>query len=103
MDLEPKQTYKEEKGLCCVFVFFLFFFQARCKICTEMEQISGPLLAFRLPSSWTALLSVFMQEIKWKTKVKKRESLPNSRLLTNECIIEESQLRISLIRARLGP
>lgn len=64
---------------------------------------SGPLLAFRLPSSWTALLSVFMQEIKWKTKVKKRESLPNSRLLTNECIIEESQLRISLIRAILGP
>lgn len=56
-------------------------------------------LVFRRPSSWTVLLSVFMQEIKWKTKVKKRESLTNSCLLTNECITEDSQLPISLIRA----
>lgn len=51
---------------------------------------------------WSIILFVFMQEIKWKTKVKKRKSLTNSCLLT-VWVIEDSQLCISLIRARLGP
>lgn len=79
-------------------VFFFVFFGRMHRNGADLRSLYLTLVC-RHPSSDTVLLSVFMLEIKWQTKAKKCESLTNSCLLTNECITEDSQLRISLIRA----